>query len=62
MSKCVFTKEEFYEMISEAIENDFDNGDYLIEFKAKYDFSNEWETFKEVCSVYYGEAPEKKTV
>ena len=29
MSKCVLTKEEFYERINEAIQNDFDNGDYL---------------------------------
>ena len=29
VSKCVFTKEEFYERINEAIQNDFDNGDYL---------------------------------
>ena len=34
VSKCIFTKEEFYERINEAIQNDFDNGDYLIEFKA----------------------------
>ena len=64
MSKCVFTKEEFYERIYEAIQNDFDNCDYLIEFKAKYDFNNdnEWETFREVCSYYYGEKPENDGV
>lgn len=64
VSKCVFTKEEFYERINEAIQNDFDNGDYLIEFKAKYDFdnNNEWETFREVCSFCYGETPENDGV
>lgn len=64
MSKCIFTKEEFYERIYEAIQNDFDNGDYLIEFKAKYKYENDdnWETFKEVCSWFYGEVPEKDGV
>ena len=64
MSECILTKEEFYERIYERIQNDFNDGNYLIEFKAKYKFENdnEWETFREVCCEYYGETPEKDGV
>ena len=54
MSKCVLTKEEFYERIYEKIQNDFDDCDYLIEFKAKYKHDKEWDTYREVCCWYYG--------
>ena len=59
MSKIIMNNDEFNYLLNDMFEAEFKgDGDYVIEFAAKYSFEDEFINYKEVCTYYYGDGEE----